>query len=79
MEILSWERLSTHLDKGVPALLPMGGTHHVQIGFDPAVGRLFLRVPIDSGAAVPPSAFAELAMKQTLVDGDPMLEISVDS
>jgi hypothetical protein len=79
MEILSWERLSTHLDRGVPALLSMGGTHQVQIGIDPSVGRLFLRVPVDSGAEVPPSTFTELAVEQTLVNGDPVLEISVDS
>jgi len=79
MEILSWDRLSTYLGRAVPTLMPMGGTRHVQIGFDPDGARLFIRVPVDPGAAVPPSPFAEIAVEQKVVTGSSVLEISVDS
>ena len=76
METLTWEVLERHLNKTAPALVSMGGTRDVRIGFEPAKGRLFIRAPLKKGAAVPPSQFAEITLEARLVDKHPVLEAS---
>ena len=79
METLSWERLGEHLHKSAPALLDMGGSLGVQIGFDPNSGRLFLRAPLEAGALVPASSYAELVLEARHAGAGEVLEVSTSS
>lgn len=75
METLSWERLEPHIGHDTPILLSMGGTRGVSIGFDPAMHRLFLRLPLEKDAQVPVSPYAELALEARKQGSTTILEI----
>lgn len=79
METLSWEKLESHIAKATPTLLAMGGARGVLIGFNPVSGRLFLRLPLEKGAKVPPSPYAELNLEARMDESKEVLEIYTQS
>ena len=76
METLSWELLEKYLHLPSPTLLNMGGSKGVQVGFNPAVRNLFLRIPIDPDSSIPPSPYAELKVERFENDLGSFLEVS---
>jgi hypothetical protein len=79
LETLSWGRLDPYLTLAEPALLKMGGTRGVQIGFEPANQRLFLRAPLEEGATVPASPYGELTLEAKRVGRSAVMEVSATS
>lgn len=79
METLSWGRLEPYLTLAEPALLKMGGTRGVQIGFEPANHKLFLRAPLEEGATVPASPYAELTLERGRAAQSAVMEVSASS
>lgn len=79
MELLSWERLSEHIQSGFPVLISMGGTRGAVIGNDPRAHRLFLWLPCNAGELPPASPYAELHIEARRHEGKPVLEIFTTS
>lgn len=79
METLSWERLQDHIGKETPALVSMGGSRGVEIGFEPKSTRLFVRMPLEAGAVLPASPYSELLLEERVKGQHTFLEICVRS
>jgi len=76
LEILSWETFENYLHLSRPTVLNMGGNQGVQLGFNPTIKTLFLRIPIDTNSSVPPSPYSELKVEIFKNDLGNFLEIS---
>jgi len=77
LEILSWEVFEKYLHLPSPTILNMGGNKGVQVGFNPTIRNLFLRIPIDPNSSVPPSPYSELKIDISETDSGSFLEISI--
>lgn len=75
METLSWELMKEHISSANPSVLPMGGSREVLIGFAPDTSRLFLRLPLEADAKVPPSPYVELKVEPRVDGGKRVLEV----
>jgi putative PD-(D/E)XK family protein DUF4420 len=63
LQILTWDVFERYLHSPSPTVLNMGGTRGVQVGFNPATGNMFVRIPTDPGSTVPPSPYSELEIE----------------
>lgn len=76
METLSWETLERHLAQGSPSILSMGGTKGVQLGSNPSISRIFVRLPVPPETSAPLNRLSELQVDVRIADGKPVLEVS---
>ena len=79
LETLSWTKVSKYLDQQSPALLSVGGSRGLQLGFEPQTSRLFMRIPLAMDAIVPASPFSELVLEQRYVNDSMVMEVSTAS
>lgn len=76
METLAWEVFEEHMRGAIPVALKMGGTRGVRIGFNPTSQSMFIRLPINPRASIPPNPYVELAVKILKDETGSVLEIT---